>query len=107
MKAKISAVAAIDETRRQAPSAPSTIKAETTVPTMTKGERKIRRKNMLRPSCVCWVSLVMRVIRLARPRPSTSSRGRVMTWWNRSSRNAVPNCAASFDEKYCATTETA
>ena len=105
MKAMIIAAAAVVETSRHAPSAPSTIKAETIVPTSTKGERKIRRKKRFKPSWVCWVSLVMRVIRLARPRRSTSSRGKVMTWWNRSSLSAVPNCAASFDEKYCATTE--
>ena len=62
-------------------------------------------KNMLRPSCTCWESLVMRVTRLARPMRSTSSRERLSTRRKRSSRIAVPKAAASREQKYWAVTE--
>ena len=98
---------AMTATSSAAPSTPSTRKAATTVPKVTKGERRMRRKNMLRPSCTCWESLVTRVTRVARPSRSTSARESESTWRKRSSRSAVPKAAASLEQKYWAVTEMA
>ena len=107
MKPMTMAPETMTATSSAAPSRPSTRNAAMTVPKVTKGERRMSLKNMLRPSCTCWESLVMRVTRLARPMRSTSSRERLSTWRKRSSRIAVPKADASLEQKYCAVTEIA
>ena len=73
-------------------------------PKTMKGLRKKSLRNMLRPFCTWFTSLVMRVMRVEPPMVSTSEKPRDWMWAKSARRRLDAQQTEARAAKYCATT---